>query len=144
MPIRPCKMKELGNRRYRCYFELALSAIGGKWKPIILYHLGVAGVLRFGELRKGMSEITEKMLTQQLRELEKDGLVHREVYPQVPPKVEYSLTEFGETLLPLLLHMREWGVQFESHLGGEGLFNAEEFEAKELPPDLQQRLSGGC
>lgn len=124
--IIPCRTKHLGDKAYRCYFELTLSAIGGKWKPIILYHLGLRECLRFGELRRGMPDITERMLTRQVRELEKDGLVHREVYREVPPRVEYSLTELGMSVLPVLVAMREWGVCLERHLGGEGMFPPEE------------------
>mgnify|MGYP001358325759 CR=1 FL=1 len=86
--VTACKTKELDGKRYRCHFELTLQLIGGKWKPIILYHLALEGVQRFNELRRGMAGVTERMLTKQLRELEADGLVSRRVYPQVPPKVE--------------------------------------------------------
>lgn len=126
-----CKQKELKGKRYRCYFELALAAMGGKWKPIILYHLSVEGVLRFGELNRGIPEITQRMLTKQLRELEADELVHREVYKQIPPKVEYSLTAMGRSLIPILKMMREWGVEYERHLGGGDLFVGEEYESPE-------------
>ncbi|GAU08765.1 winged helix-turn-helix transcriptional regulator [Desulfoplanes formicivorans] len=124
--IAPCKVKTLGKRSYRCYFELTLSIIGGKWKPIILYHLGIRKVLRFGQLRRTMPEITERMLTRQLRELESDGMVRRTVYPTSPPRVEYSLTGMGTTILPLLHAMRAWGVACERQLGGEGLFPPED------------------
>jgi len=88
---KPCATKELQGRTYRCYFELALSVIGGKWKPIVLYHLGQHGVQRYSELKRHLPEVTDRMLTRQLRELEADGLIHREVFRQVPPRVEYSL-----------------------------------------------------
>jgi len=107
---------------YRCFFELTLLVIGGKWKPIILYKLAREEVLRFGELKRQSQGVTERMLSRQLRELENDGLIHREVYKQVPPKVEYSLTELGRSLIPILLNMREWGVEYESYLGGELFF----------------------
>ena len=85
--------------------------IGGKWKVLILYHL-VEQTQRFNELRRLLPEITQRMLTLQLRELEEDGLIHREVYPVVPPKVEYSLTDFGRTLLPVIGSMHQWGVEY--------------------------------
>lgn len=92
--------------------KLALSVIEGKWKLIILCHLGIKGTKRFGELIKLIPNITKKMLTTQLRELEEDELVHREVYPVVPPKVEYSLTEQGTSLLPILKELEEWGRNY--------------------------------
>ncbi|MDO9633226.1 MAG: helix-turn-helix domain-containing protein [Humidesulfovibrio sp.] len=116
-----CGQKKLGGKSYRCYFELALLVMGGKWKPIILYHLGVNGVQRFSELGRGMPDVTDRMLTRQLRELEADQLINRQVYRQVPPKVEYSLTELGLGLFPLLLQMREWGEVYEQALGGAEL-----------------------
>ncbi|MCP3943092.1 MAG: helix-turn-helix transcriptional regulator [Desulfobacteraceae bacterium] len=109
----PCKIKELNNRKYRCFFELTLDIIGGKWKPVILFHIAVEGILRFGELKRSIPEITQRMLTKQLRELAADGLVHRHVYRQVPPKVEYSLKPPAVKLIPILLQMREWGVAYE-------------------------------
>jgi len=96
---------------YRCTVEVTLAAIGGKWKAVILWHL-THKTLRFSQLRRRLPGITQKMLTQQLRELERDGLLHREVYAEVPPRVEYSLTELGWTLKPLLGMMCEWGKTF--------------------------------
>ncbi len=90
-----------------------LAIIGGKWKILILYHL-CAGTQRFNELRRLLPDITQRMLTLQVRELEDDGIVHREVYPQVPPKVEYSLTAFGATLIPVIEVMDAWGKQYAS------------------------------
>ncbi len=87
---------------------VTLQVIGGKWKPLILWHLRDTPV-RFGELMKTMSGITQKMLTQELRELEKDGLVLRTVYPEIPPRVEYTITEYGKTLEPVLQMMCNWG-----------------------------------
>jgi DNA-binding HxlR family transcriptional regulator len=129
--MRSYKMKELGDKSYRCFFELTLSVIGGKWKPVILYKLAREEILRFGELRRQISGVTERMLSRQLRELENDGLIHREVYKQVPPKVEYSLTKLGSTLVPILLRMREWGVAYEEYLGGDVLFSGEEYEPRD-------------
>jgi len=93
---------------YRCGVEITLNLIGGKWKGLILWHL-CQKTLRFSQLRRRMAGVTQKMLTQQLRELEKDDLVHREVFPEVPPKVEYSLTDRGRTLAPMLTLMCQWG-----------------------------------
>jgi len=128
--VKPCKTKEIGEKSYRCFFELTLLVIGGKWKPIILYQLARDGVMRFSDLKRGIPEVTERMLSRQLRELERDGLVHREIYKQVPPKVEYSLTELGRSLIPILISMREWGVAYEEHLGGDDLFTGEEYEPR--------------
>ena len=90
--------------------DAAVDIIGGKWKPLILWELH-AEVRRFGELRRSLEGISEKMLIQQLREMEADGLVHREVYRQVPPKVEYSLTNFGHSLNEALLPLGDWGEE---------------------------------
>ena len=85
-----------------------LEVIGGKWKGAILYHL-LERPYRFGELKRTMSSITQHMLTKQLRELEAEGIVHRKVFAEVPPKVEYSITESGESLREIILMMRDWG-----------------------------------
>ncbi|MBQ9167020.1 MAG: winged helix-turn-helix transcriptional regulator [Oscillospiraceae bacterium] len=85
--------------------------IGGKYKALILWHLS-EGQLRFSELRKLLQSATPKMLTQQLRELESQHLIHREVFPIIPPKVEYSLTEEGRSLMPILIAMRDWGANY--------------------------------
>ena len=94
-----------------CPVEATLNLIGGKYKALILWHLS-DGTLRFSELRKVIKTATPKMLTQQLRELESHDLIHREVYPVIPPKVEYSLTELGKSLLPILVAMRDWGADY--------------------------------
>jgi DNA-binding HxlR family transcriptional regulator len=91
-----------------CPVTTTLSVIGGKWKPIIL-HIIRDEKKRFGEIKKLIPAITQKMLTQQLRELEHDGIINRKVYPVVPPKVEYSLTEYGQSLTPIMNAMAEWG-----------------------------------
>ncbi|HMM37321.1 MAG TPA: helix-turn-helix domain-containing protein [Desulfovibrio sp.] len=111
-----CAVKRVCGKEYCCSVELTLQVIGGKWKPVILYHLGRRGTLRFGQVRKSMPSITQKMLTQQLRELEADGMVHREVHAQVPPKVEYSLTELGLSVMPVLKELCRWGGQYEKLL----------------------------
>jgi DNA-binding HxlR family transcriptional regulator len=93
-----------------CPIKTTLDVIGGKWKPLILFFLK-GGPKRFSELQRGIPEVTQKMLTDRLRELERDGIIHREVYPQVPPKVEYSLTAYGKTLSPVLEAMCAWGIK---------------------------------
>ena len=94
-----------------CPVEATLELIGGKYKALILWHLSESK-LRFSELRKLLKNATPKMLTQQLRELEANDLIHREVFPVVPPRVEYSLTEAGRSLLPILMAMRDWGADY--------------------------------
>lgn len=94
-----------------CPVETTLELIGGKYKSLILWHLS-EGKLRFSELRHRITKATPKMLTQQLRELETQNLIHREVFPVIPPKVEYSLTETGKSLLPILVAMRDWGAGY--------------------------------
>ena len=94
-----------------CPVEATLDLIGGKYKALILWHLS-NGELRFSELKKVVKNATPKMLTQQLRELESQALIHREVFPVVPPKVEYSLTELGRSLMPILVAMRDWGSSY--------------------------------
>lgn len=98
--------------KYNCPVEAALSQLGGKYKAIILYHLIKDGVLRYNELQKVIPRATPKMLTQQLRELEADGLVERKAYPVIPPRVEYSLTAFGRSVLPVLEAMNKWGAAY--------------------------------
>ena len=93
-----------------CPVEATLELIGGKYKALILWHLS-QGILRFSELRQVIKGATPKMLTQQLRELEANGLVHREVYPVIPPKVEYSLTERGKSLMKVLDQLCVWGTE---------------------------------
>ena len=94
-----------------CPVEATLEMIGGKYKALILWHLS-EGKMRFSELKKLIPNATPKMLTQQLRELESHKLLHREVYPVIPPKVEYSLTKTGESLIPVLEAMRDWGADY--------------------------------
>ncbi|TCN00591.1 HxlR family transcriptional regulator [Paenibacillus sp. BK033] len=101
-----------------CEKELTLALIGGKWKLIILWHLGIDGTKRFSELQKLIPHITQKILTNQLRELEEDQLVERTVYPVVPPKVEYKLTRHGESLVPILKLMYSWGKHYGEEVLG--------------------------
>ena len=91
-----------------CPVRAAIDVIGGKWKPVILYHL-MNGKKRHGELRKLMADASQKMLTQQLRELERDGIVQRDVFPTKPPRVEYKLTAYGQTLQPVMRELCKWG-----------------------------------
>lgn len=98
-------------KSYNNPVELALDLVGGKWKMPTLWRLKDK-VWRYGELKKSLGRITHKMLTEQLRELESDGLVHREVYTEVPPKVEYSLTDKGRTVIPIIATLREWGIAY--------------------------------
>jgi DNA-binding HxlR family transcriptional regulator len=98
-------------KTFHCPVEAALDVIGGKWKPLILWALG-DNVLRFNELQKGLPGVNTKMLTKQLRELEEDGVITRTVYPEVPPRVEYAITDFGRTLIPILQALCTWGAGY--------------------------------
>ncbi len=100
----------------QCKVVVALETIVGKWKPLILLQLMFGGTRRFSELKRLMPDITQRMLTLQLRELEEQDLIQRVVYPQVPPKVEYSITEYGKTLMPILHEMHKWGVAHLEHM----------------------------
>ena len=91
--------------------EKVLDIIGGKWKMLVLFHLGMNGLCRFGELKRKIPGVTQRMLTLTLREMEKDGIVTRKVYPQVPPKVEYSLTPQGADLKEVYVSMGKWGMK---------------------------------
>jgi len=104
-------MEDGMNLKNLCPVESTLELIGGKYKALILWHLSEK-TLRFSQLRKEISGATAKMLTQQLRELEAQELIHREVFPIIPPKVEYSLTDLGRSLLPILVAMRDWGANY--------------------------------
>ena len=94
-----------------CPIVYTLSIVGGKWKWLIIYRLSDNGILRYGQLKKVLSPITHKMLSQELKELEAEQLIYRNEYHQIPPKVEYSLTEKGKTLLPILEFMCKWGSE---------------------------------
>lgn len=110
-PVKESSTNQENRQRMRdmCPVTFTLEKIGGRWKPLILYHL--RKTLRYGQLRKCIPGITEKMLIQQLRELEADGLVSRETKPVIPPHVEYSLTPLGESLAPVLNEMAQWGLR---------------------------------
>lgn len=103
---------------YNCPVDVTLNMIGGKYKSLILWHL-INSTLRFGELRKLIPQATPKMLTQQLRELEEDNLLIRTVYPVVPPKVEYTLSELGSSIRPILEAMYNWGADYLRQNGRE-------------------------
>lgn len=105
-------MKQTKKRSFTCGLDAAIAVMGGKWKGLILFALQ-DGPLRFGQLRREISGLSERVLIQQLREMEATGLLHREVYHQVPPKVEYSLTEFGHSLNAAMAPLGEWG---EKHI----------------------------
>lgn len=98
--------------RTGCDVEATLSVLGGRWKPVLLFHL-LDGRKRFGELCRMTPNATQRMITLQLREMEADGAISREVFPEVPPRVEYQLTELGRSLEPLLLAMRSWGETYK-------------------------------
>lgn len=98
-------------KTYNCPVEATIDLIGGKYKAIILWHL-IDKTLRFNEIQKLLPKATSKMLTQQLRELENDGLICRVVYPVVPPKTEYSLSEFGKSIIPIITTMCDWGKDY--------------------------------
>ena len=102
---------------FNCPVEATLQLIGGKYKAVILWHL-IKSKKRFSELRRLLPKVTEKMLTQQLRDLEKNGLVIRTVYPVIPPKVEYSLSEFGRSIIPVLDAMCNWGADYLTSIPG--------------------------
>ena len=99
------------NKEFCCPVAAAIDEIGGKWKPLILWALKDEK-LRFSEINRALPAITQRMLTKQLRELERDGLVNRKVYAEVPPKVEYSLTAKGESVIPILKLLCDWGEEY--------------------------------
>ncbi|MBD2492854.1 helix-turn-helix domain-containing protein [Nostoc sp. FACHB-280] len=118
------KAEAESDRRLTCEVETTLKVIGGRWKVLIIREL-ITGVKRFGELQRSLPGITQKMLTQQLREMEEDGIVHRQVYAEIPPKVEYSLTNLGESLKPILYAMHDWAVEHFQQNSGVRIRNSE-------------------
>jgi DNA-binding HxlR family transcriptional regulator len=110
-------MNQPQQRTYHCPVEVTIDLIGGRWKPLILWHLKEHKVLRHGELRRLIPTITQKMLTQQLRQLESDGLVERRMHPEVPPRVEYSLTPYGQGLPEMLDLICGWGAEHARRAG---------------------------
>ena len=130
-----------------CAIEACLEVIGGKWKGVILHHLMTSGVLRFNEIQRLKPSLSPRILTAQLRELERDGVIVRKVYPVVPPKVEYSLSKAGESLKPLLKAMQDWGDEYllrtNAPIGSrssaaaqrkEGVSNRSQDRSKKPPP----------
>ncbi|NQZ13922.1 MAG: helix-turn-helix transcriptional regulator [Alphaproteobacteria bacterium] len=102
--------KKYCDHPFGCSVEATLSVIGGRWKPVIIFNLLENDVLRFGELKARINGVTQRMLTNQLRELEQDKVVSRKVYAEVPPRVEYSLTDYGRSLESIMVAMRDWGA----------------------------------
>jgi DNA-binding HxlR family transcriptional regulator len=111
-------MKEKECLTFNCPVEAALEAMGGKWKPVILWHLS-QGDCRFSELRRAIPRVTEKVLIEQLRQLERSGVVSRHVVETVPPMVTYSLTEHGQTLKQAILSVSEWGKHHAARIGAQ-------------------------
>jgi DNA-binding HxlR family transcriptional regulator len=104
-------------RNYQCLMEATADVIGGKWKTLIVYYL-LETPRRFNELKRLLPDVSQRILTQQLRELEHDGIIHREIYQEIPPKVEYSLTGVGTSLKHIILLMLAWGEQYMEHFEG--------------------------
>ncbi|MFC7305193.1 winged helix-turn-helix transcriptional regulator [Streptomyces monticola] len=120
---------------YVCGIDAAVDVVGGKWKPMILWALYEHGTLRFGRLRRELDGVTEKVLVQQLKEMEADGIVHREVYREVPPRVEYSMTELGRKLNTALMPLGEWGDTFMEQIVANKKRAAEEAAVKDSQKD---------
>ena len=105
------KIFSFGEKEYYCSLELTMDIIGGKWKSMMIFHLK-DGAMRSGDLQRTLRGIANKMFTLTARELERDGMIERIVYPVVPPKVEYKLTARGESVLPIVMNMAKWGEEF--------------------------------
>ena len=118
-----------------CPVEITLALLGNKWKVLILREL-FTGTKRFGELSRGVPGISQKMLTQQLRQMEQDNLVKRKIYAEVPPRVEYSLTEIGRSLSPILDAMHKWGTKYRMMNGKKGTEKKQEGIACEAEPEV--------
>ena len=109
----PRRSRQRKAGRTGCAVEATLSVVGGVWKPVLVFHL-LNGKLRFNALCRIIPAATPRMITLQLRELEADGIIKRTVFPEIPPKVEYELTELGQSLAPVLLSMRDWGERLQA------------------------------
>jgi DNA-binding HxlR family transcriptional regulator len=118
-------MAKAKNELLACPMSIAINILGGKWKISILWHLSKESV-RFNELQRLLTNITQKTLTMQLRELEKAGIIYRKIYPEIPPKVEYGLTKVGESLKPILSSMCEWGKEYQKQ-GDEIITDSDKF-----------------
>ncbi|MFE0806253.1 winged helix-turn-helix transcriptional regulator [Streptomyces sp. NPDC058794] len=130
---------------YFCGIDAAMDVVAGKWKSLILWELHHHGTRRFAELRRGLPGVSEKMLVQHLREMEEDGLVHREVYAEVPPKVEYSLTEHGVSLNAALASLGHWGTERMRRIGAEKVLvdDAATVRRSVRQPMVTTRAQGG-
>ncbi len=102
---------EIKNCSELCPMEFSMTQISGKWKLVILWHIYDSEVMRYGELKRAVSGITDKMLSNQLKELVSDNIIHKEVYEEIPPKVEYTLTEYGKSLIPIMEMLFKWGKE---------------------------------
>lgn len=127
---------KIKNKTYHCALDITMDFIGGKWKSILLWYLR-KDRKRFGELKKLIPEITEKMLSLQLRELEKDGIISRKVYAEVPPRVEYFLTDEGKTIIPAIEALAKWGLDRAKKYGER----KELFRTKEAKKTTSTRLA---
>ena len=132
-------MKRL-NSKSGCAVEVTLSVMGGTWKPVILFHL-LPGKKRFGELGRSIGGITQRMLTLQLRELEEAGIVQRTVYAEVPPRVDYALTELGRSLQPVLIAMRNWGQEYSQRFDAAGPLHDDAETSAPCAPDIAQKVA---
>lgn len=108
-------MSKSNNKVFYCNVGLAIDIIGGKWKPLIIYHMGRNQVIRFGELKRLIPNISESVLTRQLRELEVNKVINRKDYHENPPKVEYSLTKEAEDLTPIIIELSDWAKRYNGH-----------------------------
>lgn len=110
------------NLKSDCPMDLAINVLSGKWKLALLWHLS-KGAIRFNELQRTLANITQKTLTMQLRELERDGIIYRKVYPESPPRVEYGLTNIGKSMQPILSAMCEWGKDYKKLMNENNTVN---------------------
>lgn len=132
-------MKRL-NSKSGCTVEVTLAVMGGTWKPIVLFHL-LHGKKRFGELGRSIPAITQRMLTLQLRELEEAGIVQRTVHAEVPPRVDYELTELGRSLQPVLIAMRDWGRQYSQRFDAAESLQDDMESSATCTPDIEQKVA---